>query len=68
VEGAVAAGVGDRERPALDLVGGQLLVAGTLRDVGDAARDTEQVQAPACLSTGDQALAVGGSTAKPRLT
>ena len=60
VERAVAAGVRDRERAALDVVGQQLLVARALREVGDAARDPEQVEALGVLQhRDDQALAVG---------
>ena len=60
VERAVAAGVRDRERAALHLVGQQLLVARALGDVGHALRDPEQVQRLGVLQHGDdQALAVG---------
>src|SRR3954452_21592703 len=44
VERAVAAGIRDRERPALYVVGQQLLVTCALSDVGDALGETEQVE------------------------
>ena len=60
VERPVAARVRDRERPALYFVGEQLLVARTLRDVGHALRDPEEVQRLRVLQDGnDEALAVG---------
>src|SRR5215213_5735324 len=59
VEGAVAAGIRDREGAALDVVRHQLLLARTLRDLGDPARDPEQVEALRVLEhRHDQALAV----------
>src|SRR6266496_1379990 len=59
VEGAVAAGIRDRERAALHVVRQQLLVARPLRDVRDRTRHPEQVQPFGVLHDGDdEALAV----------
>src|SRR5215211_6355280 len=59
VERPVAAGVRDREGPALDVVREQLLVPRPLGDVDDAPCEAEQVQALRVLDDrDDQALAV----------
>jgi len=60
VEGAVPAWIRDRERPALDVVGEQLLLARATRDVGHASCDSEQVQPFRMLEhRHDQPFAVG---------
>ena len=60
MEGAVAAGVRDRERAALDVVGHQLLVPRLGRDLGDPLRDPEQVHGLGVADDRhDQALALG---------
>ena len=58
-ERAVAAGIRDRERPALDVVGEQLLRPCALGKIGDAAGHAEQVEALGLLQhRDDQSLAL----------
>src|SRR5207302_4824552 len=52
-DGAELAGVGDGERRALDIFGLQLLGAGALAEVGDAALQSEEVEVAGVLEDGD---------------
>jgi hypothetical protein len=65
-QSAEDAWVRDRERAALDVVGGELLVPGAVREIGDAAVDGGQRQLVARLMTGT-IKPLSSATATPML-
>ncbi len=59
-DGAELAGIGDGEGRAFDIFGLELLVAGALAEVGDAALQAEEVEVAGILEDGDDESPVEG--------